>query len=341
MQPVQAVALLIAGVAASATAQAQSMCQAVYADSVRNVDVQSRILTEQNDIFNKHCESNGSMKQSSLGVDLTIPIKAIDVGFSGTSSEAQQRMQQFCKTNVERYSQFNSFYQLNNHVVIDALRSYNQCIALEGKRVQISHVATDTRSLVVKVGFNPAEQTVTLNSVQYDTGVATCTSNIAGDGSPKELSPTTGQITASRPFSVACERKAAGTATGELKFPRFELLVDTNQGAYTVAMPTEGMLGYDLANASQMNLLAATQEQQRLSSENATLRAKMAKPIAKPMWVVQGQGATVPCSQNGGDVSTYVKNSCNGIVSEFRQVSSVGGRRCGYTRYEWSCVTYP
>lgn len=342
MLPRTTPAVILALATLTSQAQVASTCQSVYADSVRNVDIQSRVITEQNDLFSRHCETNGSLKRSSTAIDLTAPMKAIDIGFSGGQTEARQKMQEFCKTHSERLSRFDAFYQLNNRVVVDALQSFNQCIALEGKRVQISHVATDSRQLVVRVGFNPAEQNVTLNSVQYDTTVATCRSNINGDGTPMIVNSTSGQITARAPFSVACERTAITSAGADKKFPRLELLVDTNQGAYSVAMPTEEMLGYDLANANRQAILAATQEQARLRAQIDSLSAKIAGAKATAHTVTQGRGAGVACPQHGGNLEAHVKNTCRGgRVSELTQIGSRSGSTCGYTTYKWSCITFP
>ena len=318
-----------------------STCQSVYADSVRNVEVQSRLLTEQSDAYSRHCEANGSLKSSSANVDLTVPVKAINIGFSGGAAEAKQVMQEFCKISSEKLSRMDAMYQLSNTVVVDALTSFNQCIALESKRVQIAHVATDSRSLVVRVGFNPAEQNVTLNSVQYDAGVAKCHTNVDGYGPPTVLSATTGQMKAKGPFSVACERISQLTASGDRKYSRFELLVDTNQGAYSVVMPTEEMLGYDLASENKQKIVAEVQERLRLNDEVGALRARIAGVSAKPHFVVQGEGATVACPQNGGDLAAYVAQSCpGGIVSGQRLINSTGGRRCGYSSHEWACIKF-
>ncbi|WP_409294896.1 hypothetical protein [Pseudomonas sp. KCJK8670] len=340
LQNLSAMGLLLFAVAAQA--DSQSSCEAVYADSVRNVDIQSRVITEQNDIFTRHCEVNGSLKSSSANVDLTVPVKGIKVGFSGGQSEATEIMREFCKTHIEKLRTFDSFYQVNNHVVADALQSFNQCVALEKRSVQISHVSTDARSMVVRVGFNPAEQNVTLNSVQYDTATATCRSNIKGDGEPIVVTSSSGQITAAKPFSIACERIAAPATGGALKFPRFELLVDTNQGAYSVAMPTEEMLGYDLANANRQEILASIQEQTRLKGEIDSLRAKISGVRAVANFTTQGEGAPVPCPQDGGNLDSFIRNSCaSGVVSGLVQTYSGGGARCGYTSYMWSCIIFP
>jgi hypothetical protein len=325
----------IMGAALSSAAQQASTCQPVYQDSVRNVDVNSRVLSERSELFTKHCEANGSMKSSSTALDLTVPIKTVQVGFSGSRDEAQQKMQQFCKSHSEALSRYENVYQYSNSVVVDALRSYNQCLVLEGKGVRISHLATDARSLVVRVDLNPATSNVTLNSVQYDTAVATCTSNIYGRGTPKTVNATSGQVTAKGPFSVACERKAALTAEGARKFPRVELLVDTNQGAYTVALPTEEMLGYDLASANKRTALVGAQERADLHSELAALKGTK----ADVQFVTQGEGNTVACPQRGGSSETYARGVCTGgKVSDLKPVYSHGGGECGHTTFAWLCT---
>jgi len=301
------------------------------------------VLSEQNDIFARYCESNGSLKSSSAQLDLTIPVKAIKLGFSGNQAQAKQEMQKFCNSYSERLNTYSASYQLNNRVVVDALLSFNQCVALEGKRVQISHVTTNA-DLVVRVGFNPAEQQVTLNSVQYDPAVATCTSNIAGEGKPIPVSATTGELKANKPFSIACGRKALTTARGDRKFARLEVLVDTNQGAYTVAMPTEEMLGFDLASTNRQAILAAKQEQTRLRREVDSLKAKIAGVRGQAFSFTQGQGQIIPCPQDGGNILTFSKNYCDqkgATVSGLQNIGSRNGGKCGYTSYKWACISFP
>ena len=331
--------LFISTSSTCAIAQGSSTCQAVYQDAVRNVDVQSRIITENSRTYDKHCERNGTVKSTSTEVDLTVPVQEVEIGFNGSRQEALEKMQQFCKIQTTRRDTFDSFYQVNNRVVVDALRSYNQCIALEGKRVQITQEVTPSRSLVVRVGFNPAEQKVSLNSVQYDQAVATCRTNIRGEKTSDKVTATTGQMTAKRPFSIACERRAETTADGSKKFPRLELLVDTNQGAYAVSLPTEEMLGYDLASANRDAQLVAAREQARLRAEAEALRAKMAGAKARGYLVSMGTDAQVPC---GGSVVDHAKRICGASTLDGPHLEGTsGGGDCGYSRHRFSCITFP
>ena len=322
---------------------AQSTCQAVYSDSVRNVDAYTRVLSEQSDIFSEHCESNGSVKSSKTGLDLTAPVKGIVVGFNGSREEAAQRMQQFCKSHASSLSRFDGTYQLSNKVVVDALKSYNQCLAFEGKRIDIAHVATDSRALVVRVGLNPATDVLTLNSVQYDSRVATCRTNIGGDGPLMPVGTDFAQTKATGPFSVACDRIPARNAAGDEYFPRLELLLDTNHGAYTVAMPTEGMLGYDTANSTRQRILADAQEKAALAQQVSVLTRKLNNPIITMQAVVQGEkrGTVLKCPQQGGNLAAHIQGVCKGIASKPMVGGSVGGNMCGYTTHVWSCTTYP
>jgi hypothetical protein len=334
--------LFLALLATSNVALAQSSCQAVYADSVRNVDSYTRVLSEQNSTFSMHCEVNGSLKKESTGLDLTVPVKGINIGFNGTRDEATQRMQQFCKTHAASLNRFDGTYQLSNKVVVDALQSFNQCMLFENKRISISHLATDTRNLVVRVGLNPATDVLTLNSVQYDPRAAKCRTNIGGEGPPKVIDANFVQTKATGPFSVACERTAAKNAAGDEFFPRLELILDTNHGAYPVVMATEGVYGYDTANSTRQRILAGEQEKAVLTQQVANLTRKMQNPSIIMQSATQGEKrVAVACPQHGGSLATYIASVCKGIASPPLVTRTIRGDTCGYTTSVWSCTTYP
>lgn len=61
-----------------------------------------------------------------------------------------------------------------------------------------------------------------------------------------------------------------------LKFSRFELLVDTNYGSYTVVVPTEEMYGYDTARETKFALSVTEARRLDLLRENLLLKIKCA-----------------------------------------------------------------
>ena len=329
-----------------------STCQGVYADAVRNVDVSSRLLVEQSSIFTQHCEANGSLKSSSSKLDLAIPVKTVTAKVGLSQEQTQQEMQQFCKTYSDARYRYENTFRMSNTVVTDALRSYNQCIELEQKNVRIVHTA-NTSSMAVRVVFNPSTDVVVVNSVQYDESTATCTSNI-GKGGTRPITFKTGTLKANAPFAISCSRKPEVTSDGTRKFPRLEFLLSTNQGDYTVALPTEEMLNYDLASKNRtaietltvnnQNLVSAnsalTASNQSLSTANTTSIAKLASPRAEVFIVTQGQASEIPCA---GDQNKYIRDSCPapGVLTPIAKTPEVHGGACGYRAWKWACVTYP
>lgn len=334
---------------------AAQTCASVYSEATRNVDVYTRTIAEQRSTFNEHCETNGSMRSSSSSQDLTIPVKAFKASFSGTAQEARQEMQDFCKTYASNVQKYDGMYRLNDSVSVDALRSFNQCVALERSSVNVSHSATPSRSVVVRVDLNPATTNVVLRAVRYDSNVAQCTSTING-ATPTVIVADTPEFKATSPFSVVCDRKPEKTQAGELRFPRFELLIDTNFGPYTVVMPTEGVLNYDLAsvNAKRAENAALVEaglkkEVDDLQRQNVQLKSDVSAVTTKMNglkftsihFIMQGQGAPWPCPLNPEDESQKICRSEGAVRSRLDKTPERGGGSCGYREWKFACYQFP
>lgn len=338
-----------------------STCQAVYAESVRNLNVSSQVSFQKISIFKEHCEENGALKSEISKLDLAVPIKTLTAKIGISRDQQQQEMQQFCKTFKDERNRNDAQFSMNDTVAVDALRSYNQCIALEKRNVQISHTSNE-ESIVVRVDFNPTTSVVALNSLSFDEKMANCTSTILGDGA-RPITFSTGKVAANGPFVVSCRRTPQTTDRGR-RFSRVSFLISTNHGDYDVYMAPETLLNFDMesiarrgiqafdetlkaekeASAKLAEMNAKLRDNTRIASaESATLKAKMANPSAQIFSILQGEGAPIPCPQDGGDHLTYVKNSCAapGVLSVLTKTPEVGGRKCGYRTWQWACVTYP
>lgn len=58
------------------------VCLKGYANAVTNVHVDIRRTVEYDYLHTVHCEKSGELRQSSAGLDLTIPIKQVAVSHS-------------------------------------------------------------------------------------------------------------------------------------------------------------------------------------------------------------------------------------------------------------------
>ena len=343
------VAATLISAAGCLQAQPASRCHAVYEDAVRNVDLVTRQLSQNRSIFAQHCEESGSVKSTSEKLDLTIPVKQVTIGFEGSREQALSEMRRFCKTYAERFSSNEQYFQLNDRVVVDALASFNRCLALEQSGVYMEHVATASQALLVRVNFNPTAVILRVRNVQYDEKTAKCTADLGSNGNRIPVSAGMEPINATAPFSVACERTGTTRESGELVYPRLELTLDTSHGAYSVSLPSEGLNGYELASEIRIRDIAKSQEMARLASSEERHRSTATALIhaitqmtATSHIATQGQGANVACPQDGGRLDQFMRASCpDGRLMGINRIQTSSGRRCGYTTYTWSCITFP
>ena len=196
-------------------------CGDVYAKAVRDISTTTRKSAAETYIYSQHCEANGELRSESAGLDLTIPLKKIDLSFSGTMSEARQKMVSFCRIHHQSNNATSETWQYENTVVVDALAAFNDCRVLEANGVKVRHQEVEPQSLIIDVSFNPATTSVHLRGVAYNTDAGTCsTTGIDKDGLPTNVDAATAEKKIERPFSIRCDRIAEETAKHGKKFPR-------------------------------------------------------------------------------------------------------------------------
>jgi hypothetical protein len=313
----------------------QEYCAEVYAKSIANVSVKTRSSTEYDYVFNTHCELNGEVRKESQQTDLTIAIKVVSLGFSGTRQQALERMQQFCKSHAQERLALSDSFDYERTIVIAAQKSFNECRALELAGVHVSHSVQDPRSVVIRADFDPSKTNVLFRGVVYDPQSGTCTTTgLSQDGARVTITPSTKEASV-KPFSVTCERTASTTASGSNKFGRFVAALDTNHGTYTVELPVEEMLGFDLAQENKRRYDEMTATQKALAQQKQHLEERLGGVKADVILFNHGQDGTVPCE---GDPNAYAKAVCKGKLFSLKSLGSSGGRRCGYVQYAVACI---
>ncbi|MDH6273600.1 hypothetical protein M2311_003690 [Rhizobium leguminosarum] len=344
--------LLVGAVMIAEGAQARISCGEVYANSVRNISIESRLAIEKDFLFNRHCSASGEISQSSSGFDFTATVKAVDIGFGGTQSDARQWMESFCKEHLQTRDRQDELFRFDNTVVVDALKSFNECRALEINETYITHVLVEPRAAILTVDFNRDTTNLRFRGITYDTNVAECwTTGLTESGDTLVLNNTTQEFEVKRSFSVICERKGTPTNAGSTKFERFVIGLDTNHGPYTVTMPLEELAGFDLGSEYKRNVLALSAEIQQLQSDKAglagavnSLEQRIANASAELHLVRQGQYAPggywehVVCPQDGGDLNAHMQRICGIRKPQSRHLDTQGGNRCGYSFYAYACV---
>ncbi|MBB3356191.1 hypothetical protein FHT70_006171 [Rhizobium sp. BK049] len=332
------------------SAEARISCGEVYANSVRNISIETRLAIEKDFLFNNHCSASGEISQSSSGFDFTATVKAIDVGFGGSQSDARQWMQSFCKEHLQTRDRQNELFRFDNTVVVDALNSLNQCRALEINETYITHVLVEPRAAILTVDFNRDKTNLRFRGITYDTAVADCwTTGLTDSGENLRLDNTTKEFDVKRSFSVICERKGTPTKEGSTKFERFVVGLDTNHGPYTVTMPLEELAGFDLGSEYKRNVLALGGEIQQLQSDKSSLTSavnslenRIANASAELHLIRTGEhpmGSYWEHLRCKRDLNDYVAKVCGTRKPQLRHLLTHGGNECGYGYYIYACVS--
>lgn len=116
-------------------------CIDVYKAATRNLLVSENSYSSVNTIFDNYCEVSGEAKSSNSSAGIEAVIKQIPISFTGQSGSSEQRMKNFCKTYSSVRFDTAASRSLADTVVVDALKSFNECVAITQAGVRISHSA--------------------------------------------------------------------------------------------------------------------------------------------------------------------------------------------------------
>lgn len=337
--------ILLLGITVSFEAGAQTglSCEAVYKDSVSKVSVTDRQEAQRDFIFDNHCEKSGELKSSQTSVDLTIPVKELEIGFNGSHQEAEQRMKNFCKSHLQTRTFSGSFYTYNRQPVVDAMRSYNECKFYANTGVFVSHQIQEPRSLIIRVDFDPTLHNVVLHGATYDASDGQCYLT----GKNKVLTPQFESRDMDSSFTITCNRKAKLTKAKIKKYDRFTVGVAMNQSSYSVALPTEGVLGFDLASINKQRFDSVVQQRTKLQVENDFLKKRINGFSTEIHLLAQRDSAPMPPPWETvgcpplNDPRDYAKTVCGNRPIHFQPTGVTyddgSGSSCGLTLYAFSC----
>ena len=332
-------------------------CDNVYAQSTRNIDAKTKIETQENAEYSENCGSDGKVKQSKLNADFSGKWKLISGNLNITKEEALQEEHKFCDKKMKEFAASSFFTSLNNSVVVEALRSFNQCKLIESKGLLMSHTA-NTTDLVLRGDYNPATTNVEVQKVTFQQEAGSCIDNATGN----RLTTGTRPFKTTGPFSISCGRVGQRTRNG-ISYPRFEVIVATNHGNYPVTLLADEVANLDLASEYKRRL--AEQEAQRLrdlaqyTSNIAKVSAQLTSEkaagaklqasinginVVRSWAFTYGDGQTVPCEdpRNYPPRQVYVDQQCAPNRGFYYQVApQTAYGFCGYYQYHGVCVAIP
>lgn len=341
-------------VAAPVSAQ-ENECTEVYRTATRNLNIETRDRSFRSYFFSQHCQSDGSVKSTTLGLDASAVIKGIpiDIGFDGSSD--QEKISQFCKSETSSVSAFDSKLVFADSVVVDALTSFNQCVALSRKEFKIWHEDNHPVSATVTVQvLNPALKPK-LTAVGYDLRQVECTSTSFSDSGEVKLLHEAVDFPIDGTFTMYCSRKSI-ESPDLIEVQRTPIQIQTTVGDYQfVLQADEQYVGVQLASQTKNTIDALFKQLDEVSKDlgftKAALDAKDRYPVlvvgpfsqgalmAVPKYI-RPVGCLKPQSAQDRIIKEQLRLACEkGYRAELvGEVSHVGGTGCGQTVVQIDCI---
>lgn len=329
-----------------------SECAAVYANSTRNVTEAYRQQTELSYFFSLHCSKSGEINQSSLGIGLEATVKQIPYKFSLTSTDAKTKMEEFCKAGAQQNFFSSTATDVRSEVVVAALRSFNECIALERRGLRLTHQEQAPRSVLIFAELTNAYTSASLDTITYDPKLVSCRSTgFSRDGSAMPLDGSKA-LKITQNFTITCTRKGKPLPKSTV-YPRTTIGVSTSLGPYTVDLIEDELYGFELASqAKALNRSAIADRDQ--SAMEAAASKEVANQLQARLNNVGVEIHTVSTGEYDPDTTRFyqprlycdskVDAHAAAICGPSRQVKlvPVGGyslNKCGYQHYIFACIS--
>jgi hypothetical protein len=340
---------LILSVAALPLYAQESQCGAVYENATRAYSLDQKRDTELQYFASLHCERNGEIRESSFSGEMGLTIKQIPFSFSADLSDDRQRMQQFCKSMSERNFSDQQSSSYRNTVVVDALRSFNQCVALERSGLVIRHDDQHPYSLIIYGEYKDRTTTAFLDTVVYDPSKVSCSSTNLSRGNTAVAVDTSRRYEIPENFNITCTR--TGTqADGATHFERATVAISTSLGPYSVVLQADQLNGFDLASQARETLNTIISERDAALSRASAAESRASSLSSRlenagiVSWHQFGTGEYDrgtrfrPRHYCGHDVNAEARRLCGDATPLVRLLDDRSGDKCGYADYVVACL---
>lgn len=344
-------AIIFVMISAPALAQ-ETSCESVYQNAVRNITVDTIDRSSRSFYFNLYCERDGSTRSIAAGTNFSFPIEGIPFEAGGDASWDEAELKEFCRIGSDSNYYEASDFSYGSFVVTDALTSYNQCLFLQKENLLVTHQEAPAASFIVFGEFTSPILDATIDTVQYDPDKLTCTSTSFSDDGSEELIDGSRRYDPNRqPFSIACVRKAFQSGDKDY-YPRTWFQMATSVGPYTVILPGDSHLGFNLASQAEAAYNAAIEsrnaarEEARRAVAAAARRIETLEPVvltgyAGDSWMHHTKDISVACyDHEAKPLEDRMREKCpTGYrATTYTKAGSVDGGRCGQTWATLVCL---
>ncbi|RYG89902.1 hypothetical protein EU803_14860 [Loktanella sp. IMCC34160] len=346
-------AMAAAILAANPVASQGLTCGDVYLNAIRNVTISTRDRSTNSFYFNLYCERDGSIKSGSFIGGMNFPIEGIPIGVSSDGSWDQNELRQFCSVGAEQSYYEASDLTYGSFVVTDALTSFNQCLYLQGERLIVSHQEAPPAGFVIFGEFTSPTVRAQILSIDYDPDELSCTStSFSANGSREDIDGNRVYDPNGENFSISCTRTKHTFEDREF-YRRTWFLMATSLGPYTVMVPEDTHLGFELASHAEAAFDSAITERnnaiaamdtalsqvQALQQRIRTIQPQVFRAYQGDSHEHHANGQA--CPQNGGpNMSTYMPTLCpvGTRATGYTVAGSTTGGKCGNNWFTITCL---
>lgn len=342
-------------------------CADVYRDAVVNVQVDIKEGAERNFIFHQYCQQNGDIQSFFKDGKVGFPVEGIPLSIEGTGRFDRTKLTAFCKQGVESGAAANKDFGYQRYVTVDALRSFNDCIALENSGIKISHQTAHPESFMVYIKLLGVNYSGKLQFLQYDTDKMECAFNDTGKGVERDLAEEAeasvatqsgksfvhqeiGADISTENIIVSCARKPVEDSGGRF-YPRATFQMGTSSGSYSIVLPADKLNGFALASQAQAAFAeqAATLERNVESRGSWQQRAERFERKINELQLLEvyrgdnrlSADYHFPCGTNVD--RAFMESLCRGrsgnlVYRAHRLVEDAPGGACGHAQWALVCV---
>ena len=341
-------------------------CVDVYQAATRNLQISEVSYNSLNTIFDDFCESSGEVKKSALSAGIEATIKNIPLKFSGSSGSSTDKMKNFCRSysNV-RFTSI-AARKLENFVVVDALKSFNECIKITGQGIIVQYTPGDNINTAFSFQFKSTVM-YELQGVQTGENI-TCTTQDPKNRQEVKLDRSS-SFTYKKNFTAFCNRQAElQEVDGHEYYPRTSVIFASNYGNYSVIYPEEEIEAVQFATLLDRRMSGLEERLGDLTiaaNENnkaiTTALENKSKALQKENQALQTQlnnfrntlGVKVYMLSRGqhrgklnkdwtyikcGNPESWIKAQCPNQEVKVTKVQDEKGDSCGYSYYVGTCI---
>lgn len=242
------------------------VCKAMVTDAAHSVSLNTADSSYFVSIYNNYCYADGSTNQAAVNATGSAIVDAIPLtaGFAGTDN--MSKFMNFCKNYQSIAAGTSNSLVYQSAVVGKSLEAANECLSIvTGHGMSLSYQVSTPTTLLINITV-PGGQTMVVQGISADTGVACIGPDLAHPGQTITYNTGTGQTLPGGSTTITCNRQPFSTAGGQTMYAAASVAVSSSVGPLNIYWPQDSAFPLLTASQIQSSLNAVTAQVQQLQT---------------------------------------------------------------------------